>query len=1526
MNRFVFLLAMLCPALAFAAAPTKPFELRDGDRVVFLGDTLMEREKDFGYIELMMTLRFPERNITFRNLGWSADTPVGISRVSFDWPKGETEMFRVLMEQVRQVQPTVVVLGYGMASSLEDAAATEMEGRVTRVPDSNNNLKTDQGAGNQSGTRGTRPSNNVARSTRLDKFVTDYNKLIDAILELNKETRFILLSPIRHEKLPPPLPDPARHNEMLASYTKAIQGIAEKRGYHFVNLFERMAPSKNDRLPEGPIELTENGIHLKSFGYASVAFDIAKAIGWHEALDNAPNLFTSEPLRNVIVGKNQLFFHRWRPENSTYLFLFRKHEQGKNAQEIPKFDPLIQAEEEKIAKLRREMPQGNARIQAPSFKPKQVAVTEKPATPFKPQPHPTFQLADPNLEVTLWAENPLLAKPIAMNWDARGRLWIASSSLYPQIEPGQAQDDKILILEDTNGDGKADKTTVFADGLLIPTGIEPGDGGAYVGQSSEFLHFKDTDGDGIADQRRVVLSGFGTEDTHHILHTLRWGPDGQLYMNQSIYIHSHIETPHGVVRLNSGGTLALRPDTMELGVTMKGLVNGWGHVWDDFGQEFQTDGAGGAPPNGLFWNIPQAMFTTYEGARRILGSISPGSYPKFCGLELIKSERFPKEWQGNAVTLDFRANRIVRFEITEQGAGYTSKQYEFMRSTNVTFRPIDVKLGPDGALYIADWSNPIIQHGEVDFRDPRRDREHGRIWRVSYKGGKDVKAPELVKATNKELLDQLVSPNEFNRKQAQRVFIERARSDSKAMKLAEADGANWGISTIYMGEQRTLPLLWLFQALDSRNEVFQTALTSDYRNTDPRILAGATRVLAGRVGNTPGIASLAQPRMDSAAALDLFAKRITNDHPRVRIEALRALARIPTARSAELALSVLDVRSSGRESAPSNSGRNDQSRLTSAATALDPFLEYALWLTINDLAEPWAAAVESGAWKIEGREKQLQYALKAIEPRIASRLMTKLVGHELLPRDGSGGMVELIGQAGSSMQMRFMFDQVLTGGFNNEGAVRALNSLIEAARLRNVRPAGDPSMIGKLLDSPNENIRAAAAKLVGSWKQANLAPALTKLAGEAGASTNLRHSAIEGLRELGGRQAIASLRALTKDSDDSIRRLAAAALASADLNRSMPQILEVVSNTTKEEDALTLWRSLLGAKGAAAAFASSVSKTNLPEVVARAGVRVAREGGRNEPNLVLALNRAGGLSDPSAALTDEEIHSIAYNVTRGDPANGEKIYRNKQLGCVLCHSIGGAGGKVGPDMTSLGASTPLADYIVEAVLLPNKKVKEGYNSVQISTKDEEDIAGNLVREDTEQVILRDATAREVSIPKRNIQSRKMGGSLMPSGLLDFITPQERLDLYAFLAQLGKPGEYDATKQNVARVWHLNSKVGTVNADEMLKSDLRGKDWTPVYATVSGTLPKADVMSELEGKDATVWVASRFQTAQSGATRFKISGTASPKAWIDGKPIGGDNDLTVDLPAGQHTFFIKVTTSDIAQGLKLESNDATFLVE
>ena len=197
------------------------------------------------------------------------------------------------------------------------------------------------------------------------------------------------------------------------------------------------------------------------------------------------------------------------------------------------------------------------------------------------------------LEVNLYASDPQLAKPIQMNFDEQGRLWIASSEVYPQIKPGQKPTDKIVVVEDVDGDGVAEKTRVFAEGLLIPTGVVPGDGGVYVANSTELAHFSDRDGDFRADEKRVVLSGFGTEDTHHLLHTLRWGPDGCLYMNQSIYIHSHVETPWGVKHLNGGGIWRFRPETMELDVFCRGFVNPWGHHFDAWGQSFATDGAYG---------------------------------------------------------------------------------------------------------------------------------------------------------------------------------------------------------------------------------------------------------------------------------------------------------------------------------------------------------------------------------------------------------------------------------------------------------------------------------------------------------------------------------------------------------------------------------------------------------------------------------------------------------------------------------------------------------------------------------------------------------------------------------------------------------------------------------------------------------------------------------------------------------------------------------------------------------------------
>src|SRR5437867_6741795 len=202
---------------------------------------------------------------------------------------------------------------------------------------------------------------------------------------------------------------------------------------------------------------------------------------------------------------------------------------------------------------------------------------------------------------------------------------------------------------------------------------------------------------------------------------------------------------------------------MNLGVFLRGCCNPWGHQFDEFGQSFVTDGAGF---QGISFRIPGATYFTYADMRRELKSISPGNYPKFCGLEIIRSAHFPPDWQNNAITCDFRAHRVARFAIEEKGSGYITRELpDLLTTTNVTFRPIDVKLGPDGALYIADWSNPIIQHGEVDFRDPRRDHEHGRIWRVTAKDRPLVARKDFTKLSNSELLDQLLSSNNYDLQQ-----------------------------------------------------------------------------------------------------------------------------------------------------------------------------------------------------------------------------------------------------------------------------------------------------------------------------------------------------------------------------------------------------------------------------------------------------------------------------------------------------------------------------------------------------------------------------------------------------------------------------------------------------------------------------------------------------------------------------------------------------------------------------------------
>ena len=230
------------------------------------------------------------------------------------------------------------------------------------------------------------------------------------------------------------------------------------------------------------------------------------------------------------------------------------------------------------------------------------------------------------LEINLFAADPMVEKPIEMNWDNRGRLWVATSETYPQVKPGEIPNDKIVILEDTTGTGKADKSTVFADGLFIPTAVVPGDGGAYVTNSTEIVHFDENPATGKAEHRRVVLAGFGTEDTHHIIHTLRWGSTaGSIGISRFTFTAtSKRRTALSRCSAAASGGSSRRPKSSTSSAA--GLVNPWGIVFDRWGRWFETDGAGG---EGIDYSFPGAALKVPSGDRAMLPGLNPRQ-PEIC--------------------------------------------------------------------------------------------------------------------------------------------------------------------------------------------------------------------------------------------------------------------------------------------------------------------------------------------------------------------------------------------------------------------------------------------------------------------------------------------------------------------------------------------------------------------------------------------------------------------------------------------------------------------------------------------------------------------------------------------------------------------------------------------------------------------------------------------------------------------------------------------------------------------------------
>jgi len=1103
-----------------------------------------------------------------------------------------------------------------------------------------------------------------------------------------------------------------------------------------------------------------------------------------------------------------------------------------------------------------------------------------------PNPDPeveraSFQVAD-GFEVSLYAADPRIAKPIQMNFDPQGRLWIASSEVYPQIEPGQKANDKILYLEDTDRDGKADKTTIFADGLLIPTGVEPGDGGVYVANSTELLHFSDTDGDGKADRRRVVLSGFGTEDTHHILHTLRWGYDGCLYMNQSIYIHSHVETPQGVKRLNAGGVWRFRPDTMQLDVFDYGLVNSWGHHFDKFGQHFQTDGAGG---EGINYAIPGAYYFTTAYPARILKGLNPGS-PKHCGLEVADGRHLPDSWQGSLLTNDFRGNRVCRFVLSDAGAGYVSReQPEVVKTRHVAFRPIDIKMGPDGAIYIADWYNPIIQHGEVDFRDPRRDHTRGRIWRVTAKGRPLAPWPNLVNAPVKELLDQLQSPEGWTRQQARRVLKERG-AEAVLPELAKWTAAIAGSDA--KAEQARLEALWMYVGLDQvEPKLLQAVLSSK----TPEIRAAAARVVSHWHDRLPNATDLMKPAVE-----DTFA--------RTRLEAVRTLGAIGTPQATALAMSAREKNT-------------------------DPFLDYGVYLTARETAKTWLPAWRKGEFEFRSADSLIYAANSAESAEIVAGLVDRIKdGRVAGPKLAEA--VQLVANLGRAEELGLILDMSLNKA---DQSSPWLDALAQAAQARQLKPVGDLNRIQKLVNSAKPDVARSAVRLVGLWKLEPLVKELAVFAASGQTNPAFRAACVEALGRIGGGSAIGTLKTLAAGSDNiALRTDAISALISASPKDAAATIAEHLSKGDDRGDITPILEKLVQSKPAVEALVASAGSLKLDAESARLALRVVRSGGRAdlEPLAkVLEKSAQGGPAIAVPANLDAMKALVDEIKAKGDPARGETVFRRANLNCYKCHGIGPAGGLVGPNLQSLGASSQ-PDYIIDSILQPAKAVKEGYNAIVVAMNDGRILTGIPIGQTPAELVIRDAEGRELKLPKNQIEEQKPTGSLMPVGLVDSLTRQELLDLFRFLTELGKVGPYSIPKERLIRHYEVleadnNARTGLSRLSHggIARGEQKDLAWRPVYGTVSGALMRVDLPVVTAGSRASASFARFTLDAKTaGDAILKFSNISGLQVWLDGVAVNPSAELKLGLSAGKHQVILAFDPEKSTESVQIQLLDSS----
>ena len=811
---------------AFQFVEPQTLTLNKESHIMLIGGNLGSRMINFGPFETEMQVRYPDSLLFIRNMCDPGDTPgfrprsarfspwafPGAEKFQTEYanPSDSQGKFPSPDEWLTNLKADVIVAFFGYSESFQGEAGLA-------------NYKAE-----------------------LAAFITH---TLQQKYNGNTAPQLAIVSPTAVEDLTDSLdvPDGGAENKNLRLYTDAMREVvnAHNNGTGRVLFVDAFTPSQSWYQASTP-PLTIDGVQLNEAGYKKLGLLLTDQLFGKAAPKAEAN---RDLIHAAVMEKNWMWLNDYKIPNGVHVYGRR-------------FEPFgpdnYPAEIEKIRQMT--LIRDQAVWQASRGKKMDVAAADKNTrilppvkTNFNPEANGSLSYlygkdaldklhAASGYQIEQFAteaEFPDLANPVQMTFDNKGRLWVVTMPSYPHYKPGDGKpNDKILILEDTNNDGKADKQTIFAEGLHVPVGFEITPEGVYVSQGTNLKLYTDTNGDDKADKVEIILSGFDDHDTHHEISAYVADPSGAIYMGEGVFLHTNVETPYGTVRATNGGFYRYAPQLHKLERTAQlAIPNPWGIAFDEWGQPIFAETSS---PD-VRWMLPGTVMPRYgESTDKSFQLIQESQRVRpTSGLEFVSSRHFPDNVQGNFLinnTIGFLGMKMHTLE--DDGTGYKSKfVMDLVKGDDRNFRPVDMEFAPDGSLYFIDWHNILIGHMQHNARDPLRDHVHGRIYRITYPSRPLVTPAKVAGASVEQLLDNLKLPEYRTRYRTQRELRGRKPADVLP-KITAWIAALDKKDPRY--EHHKLEALWASWGLD---RIDQTLLRDLLSAKDYRVRAAAVRAV-----------------------------------------------------------------------------------------------------------------------------------------------------------------------------------------------------------------------------------------------------------------------------------------------------------------------------------------------------------------------------------------------------------------------------------------------------------------------------------------------------------------------------------------------------------------------------------------------------------------------------------------------------------------------------------------------------------